>query len=116
MSRKAIAKEAWGELKTTDAATTIANISRRGNGDQQQHRGSEGSRPGGLHSRALAGIPSRGRRHRKFPDVHEPDDRQRDGEAERNREGLWRTDHHGEAIRESVSGPRRERILRDQGA
>ena len=31
-------------------------------------------------------------------------------------EGVWSAGHHGEAIRESVSRARSERVLRDQGA
>src|SRR5438132_13951750 len=111
MSPKTIAKGQRGELKSTDAATTIANIPCRSDRDEQQHRGAERSRPGRLHPRALAGVPSRGRRHWEFPDVHEPDDRQWDGEAERDRESFWCAEHHGEAIRESVSRPRGQRIL-----
>src|SRR5437867_4717716 len=62
-------------------------------------------------TRTSAGFSARRERRMELPDVHESDDREWDGEAERNRPDISRADGHGEEIHESVSGLWSERFL-----
>src|SRR3989442_12398602 len=114
MSRKKVAEAQAKGLRMEHATKTIAHISRRGNRNQYPHRSPDGKRAGVVHPRPFARISPRGRRRSEFPDVHEPDDRQRDREAAGDREGFWGAADHGEALCQAVAGTRSARVLSEK--
>src|SRR5271156_1739105 len=103
-------------VREKNAATATADFPRRGDGDQQPDSGTNRSRQGVLHPRSFAGVPARRARRAEFPYVHKPDDRRRDGEAERDREDIWSADDHGEAVYAVVPGAWVQGILRGEAA
>ena len=100
-------------MHATDAVADISSWSDR---DQLANRGGEEKRDSVLHPRALAGIPPRRARRTDVPDVHEPDDREWDGEAEGDRAGFRRADGNGQEIYKGIPESGKQRILRGPGA
>src|ERR1017187_1590968 len=81
MIRKGICRPGCIEVREKNAAASTADFPRRGDGDQQPDRGTNGGGQGVLSPRSPAGVPARGARRAEFPYVHQPDDRRWDRET-----------------------------------
>src|ERR1017187_9172632 len=104
MIRKGICRPGCIEVREKNAAASTADFPRRGDGDQQPDRGTNGGGQGVLSPRSPAGVSARRARRAELPHVHQPDDRRRDRKAQRDREDVRSPNDHGEAVYEVVPG------------
>src|ERR1017187_81985 len=116
MIRKGICRAGCIEVREKNAAASTADFPRRGDGDQQPDRSTNGGGQGVLSPRSPAGVPARGARRAEFPYVHQPDDRRWDRETQGDREDVRRADDHSEAVYEVVPGAWLQRVLRGEAA